>query len=219
VVDVAIMALEQRLAAVSLARSSQQRRRVTVLSADFSGFTAWSEGLDAEEVTELANMVWERLDRIILAHGGTIDIHLGDGVIALWGVLSAHEDNGEQAVRAALAMQEELHTLTAGREGMPLHMRIGLHTGFALLGNGGQNGNFAAGGDAIQEATRLQEAAPPGAVLISQELYQQLAGAFPTLPYQPQAAAAGLTPAYLVTGVSNLDLRLVPAWLMGILPS
>ena len=103
VVDFAIVALEQRLAALSLS-SSQQRRRVTVLSADFSGFTAWSENLDAEEVTELANMAWERLDRIILDCGGTIDIHLGDGVIALWGVSSPHEDNGEQAVRAALAM-------------------------------------------------------------------------------------------------------------------
>ena len=215
VVQVAIAALEQRLAAESLSQSApQQRQRVAVLSADFSGFTAWSEGLDAEEVTELANTVWTRLDRIILTHGGTIDIHLGDGVIALWGVTSPGEEGSEQAVRAALAMQEELRALTADWEGVPLQMRIGVHTGVALLGSGGQAGHFAAGGDAVQLATRLQESAPPGAVLISQDLYRQLAGAFPPLPYQPGAAGSEMGRSYLVTGVSTLDLRMVPAWLM-----
>jgi class 3 adenylate cyclase len=214
VVDVAIVALEQRLAALSLSNGSpQQRQRVTVLSADFSGFTAWSEALDAEEVTEMANMVWGQLDRIILAHGGTIDIHLGDGVIALWGVPAPREDDAERAVRAALAMQEELHALTAGKEGVPLQMRIGVHTGVALLGGGGKGGHFAAGGDAVQVATQLQESTPPGAVLISQDLYRQLAGTFPTLPYNLETAASDLVPTYLVAGASTPDLRTVPAWL------
>jgi class 3 adenylate cyclase len=199
VVDVAVVALEQRLAALLLSNGSrQQHQRVTVLSADFSGFTAWSEALDAEEVTELVNTVWTRLDRIILAHGGTIDIHLGDGIIALWGDSASREDDAAQAVRAALAMQEDLGAVNAERGGSPLQMRIGVHRGVAMLGNGSKTGHFAAGGDAVQIAMRLQESAPPGAVVISEDLYRQLAGIFPTLPHKPDPV-----PAFVVVAAST----------------
>ena len=91
--------LEQQMAA------HQQRRMVTVLFADVSGYTAMSERMDAEEVTHLMNRIWERLDRVILTGGGEIDKHLGDGVMALWGADEAREDNPERAVQAALAIK------------------------------------------------------------------------------------------------------------------
>ena len=63
----------------------QQRKQVTILFADVSGFTAMSETMDAEDVTEVMNDLWKRLDGAIVAHGGRIDKHIGDAVMALWG--------------------------------------------------------------------------------------------------------------------------------------
>ena len=65
-----------------------------------------SEKMDAEEVTEIMNRVWRKLDAVIGEHGGRIDKHIGDAVMALWGVKTASENDPEQAIRTALAMQD-----------------------------------------------------------------------------------------------------------------
>src|SRR4026209_1596031 len=83
-----------------------RRKLVTVLFADVSGFTAFSENRDAEDVANIVNRLWVRADRIIQEYGGHIDKHIGDSVMALWGADTAREDDGERAVRAALKMEE-----------------------------------------------------------------------------------------------------------------
>ena len=82
-----------------------ERKQVTVLFADFSGFTAFSDKLDAEEVRDYMVSVWDRLDSVLQAHGGTIEKHIGDAIMAVFGAKQAREEDPEQAVRAALAMQ------------------------------------------------------------------------------------------------------------------
>ena len=64
---------------------SRRRRQVTVLFADVSGFTAMSEQMDAEKVTEVMNDVWARLDDVVVEHGGRIDKHIGDALMGVWG--------------------------------------------------------------------------------------------------------------------------------------
>ena len=86
----------------------QQRKQATILFADIVGFTALSERRDAEEVTELINDLWERIDGVVATFGGRIDKHIGDAVMALWGSETTREDDPEQAVRAALAIQAEV---------------------------------------------------------------------------------------------------------------
>jgi hypothetical protein len=87
VVEPAIAALREKLAALQAeaAPAEKQRKQITVLFADVSGFTAMSETLDAEDVTEVMNALWLRLDTAITDHGGHIDKHIGDAVMALWG--------------------------------------------------------------------------------------------------------------------------------------
>ena len=85
VVNAALAPMREKLAALQ-APAEEQRKQVTVLFADVSGFTALSERMDAEDVGALINAVWGRLDGILQARGGTIDKHIGDEVMALWGV-------------------------------------------------------------------------------------------------------------------------------------
>ncbi len=186
-VNAAVTGLRQKIAELQAQPALQQRKQVTILFADVSGFTALSEKLDAEEVHDLMNSLWLQLDAILERHGGKIDKHIGDAVLALWGVSATREDDTEQAVRAALAMQAEL----AGRalplpsgEGT-LRMRIGIHSGLVLFGAVGTQGEVSVTGDAVNLASRLQTAAPLGGVLISHDAFLQVRGLFDLLPQPP----------------------------------
>lgn len=130
-VDAAVAALRDKLAALG-APQEEARRQVTILFADVSGFTALAESRDAEEVSDAMNELWRRVDAVILENGGTIDKHMGDAVMALWGARGAREDDPERAISAALAMQREIDGLEfAGR---PMRVRVGINTGMVLVG-------------------------------------------------------------------------------------
>lgn len=185
VVEASVAALRQQLATLDPPPADQQRKLVTLLLADVSGFTALSETMDAEDVTDLMNALWRRLDAVILEHGGRIDKHMGDAVMALWGTEVAQEDDPVRAVRAALAMQEQVQSFAAARGATPLLMRIGVHTGLVLLGAVGTTGEFTAIGDAVNAASRLQYAAPVGGVLVSHDTYRHARGFFEVQPLEP----------------------------------
>lgn len=85
VVALALAALRRELQALESAAPLPQRKQVTALFADLVGFTSLSETLDPETATEMLNLLWADLDAVIVAHGGFIDKHMGDGVMALWG--------------------------------------------------------------------------------------------------------------------------------------
>jgi len=196
VVETALGPLREKLAAVQAKQSpeAQQRKLVTVLFADVSGFTHMSEQLDHEEVSEIINALWSRLDKTILDLGGFIDKHIGDAVMALFGAPTAQEDDPERAIRAALGMQAEIKSWKAGFSEInpTLHglvqnikMRIGINTGPVLLGTVGTTGEYTAIGDAVNLASRLEHAAPVGGVLISQDTYQHVRGIFEVIPLDP----------------------------------
>src|SRR4029453_6917932 len=110
VVSAALAPMREKLAVLNTqqAPAEQQRKLLTVLFADVSGFTAMSETMDPEEVSATMNALWARLDGAITGHGGRIDKHIGDAVMALFGAPTGREDDPERAIRAALAMQAEL---------------------------------------------------------------------------------------------------------------
>jgi ABC-type oligopeptide transport system substrate-binding subunit/class 3 adenylate cyclase len=180
VVDASIAALHEKLAA--LERTPQQRKQATILFADLSGYTAMSETMDAEEVGEVMNALWQRIDAAIIEHGGRIDKHTGDGVMALWGADTARESDPERAIRAALAMQAALAEFEAGHD---INMRIGLSTGPVLLARVGTTGEFSVIGDAVNLASRLEGAAPTGQVLVSHDTYRHVRGVFDVLEQEP----------------------------------
>lgn len=164
-------------------RTTAQRKQVTVLFADLVSFTAISGAMDAEEVVDLVNTLWERLDRVILSHGGTIDKHVGDGVMALFGAPVAQENDPEQAVLTGLAMQAELRDwvteqIASGHPFGELRMRIGINTGPVLFGTVGSTGEVTAMGDTVNIASRLESASPVGGVLIAEDTWRQVSGRF-----------------------------------------
>ena len=175
IVDAGVSVMRQQLAAMG--DGGRRRRLVTVVFADVTGFTEMSARLDAEVVSERMNDLWLVLDRVILDHGGRIDKHIGDAVMALWGADGTQEDDPEQAVRAALALQA---TLRERREayGATVRMRVGVNTGPVLLGGVGTAGEFTAIGDAVNVASRLEHVAPVDGVLISHGTYRHVRGVF-----------------------------------------
>ena len=152
-----------------------RRKLVTVLFADVPGFTAFSENRDAEDVTNLVNRLWSRADWIIQEYGGHIDKHIGDAVMALWGTEIAREDDAERAVHAALQIQETFKDAVGG---LPIHLKIGIHSGQVLLSSIGTQGEFTAMGDTVNTASRLVHSANGGEVLISHDTYQLVHGVF-----------------------------------------
>lgn len=164
----------------------EQRRQISVLFADMSGFTAMSETMDPEELRDLLEQIWTRIDGIITAHGGLIDKHIGDAVMALWGAKTLREDDPEQAVRAALEMQSELGRLRQSLRGASgIRMRIGVNTGIVWVGAVGANAEFTAMGDAVNVASRLEHAAEIGTVLISHDTYRHIRGMFDVNATEP----------------------------------
>ena len=178
VVEAALWPLREALAALEQSqRAEQQRKQVTVLFADVSGFTAMAEKMDAEDVAAVMNELWLAVDRSIAEHGGHIDKHIGDAVMALWGADTAREDDPERAIRAALAMQAAVASFQTTR-GAPLAMRIGINTGPVVVGMVGTTGEFTALGDAVNLASRLERVAPVGGILIGHDTYRHVRGIF-----------------------------------------
>ena len=156
--------------------ANQTRRKlVTVLFADVSDFTAFSEHRDAEDVANLVNHLWIRADWIIQEYGGRIDKHIGDAVMALWGTETAREDDAERAVRAALRIQEMFKD---GIGPLPIRLKVGINSGQVLLSAIGTQGEFTAMGDTVNTASRLVHAATGSDVLISHNTYQLVRGLF-----------------------------------------
>ena len=218
VVDAALISMRQRLAGLrAQARPAQQRKLATVLFADVSGFTALSETIDAEVVTATMNDLWALVDRAIVDHGGYIDKHIGDAVMALWGAEQSREDDPERAIRAALAMQVAVEDFCRSH-GVPLAMRVGVNTGPVLLGAVGSTAEYTALGDAVNLASRLEHAAPVGSVLISHDTYRHIRGIFDVQSQAPLSVKGKAQPVqtYLVLRAKPRAFRLYTRGVEGV---
>ncbi|HTO10600.1 MAG TPA: adenylate/guanylate cyclase domain-containing protein, partial [Candidatus Binatia bacterium] len=170
-----------------------ERRHVTVLFADLAGFTSLAEHRDPEEVHQIVDRCFEAITAEVHRFEGTINQYTGDGVMALFGAPIAHEDSARRAAHAALGIQRAIgelsRTLEAG-QGPALKMRIGLNTGLVVVGRIGDDlrMDYTAVGDTTNLAARLQQAARPGSVLVSETTHRALAGFFETLDLGALAA-------------------------------
>jgi class 3 adenylate cyclase/tetratricopeptide (TPR) repeat protein len=145
----------------------EERRQVTVLFADLSGYTAVAERLDPEAVKSLVDRALRRLGQEVVRFGGTVDKYIGDNVMALFGAPVAHEDDAERSVRAAFGMQEAMDEVNEGLpEGVHFDLRVGINTGEVLAGAVGEA--YTVVGDTVNVAARLQSAARPGSVTVGE---------------------------------------------------
>lgn len=166
-----------------------QRRNVTILFVDICGYTRLSKQIEAEELYELIRQFIEQLAANVYKYDGMVDKFTGDGLMALFGAPIAHENNAELAVRAALDMQADVARLSEQvreRTGEDLRVRIGLNAGTVIVGGIGSNllMNYTAIGDTVNMAQRLEEAAQPGAILVSETVYHATRMLFDYEPYE-----------------------------------
>lgn len=203
VVDTTVSALREHLAALLRERQREQRKLITVLVADLSGYTAMAEKMDVEEVRDTMNALWQRLDAVAVRWDGHVDKHVGDALITLFGAPRAQEDDPQRAVAAGLAMQEAMSAFIEEDEARSgLALRIGVHTGRALLSPALRSGEYTAVGETVNLAVRLEEMAPLNSVLISHDVYRHVDGLFDVVAgtHVPLPGIAKGLPTYRVTG-------------------
>ena len=155
---------------------ASERRLVSVMFADLVGSTTLAEDRDPEESRELLSRYFETASETIANYGGTIEKFIGDAVMAVWGVPTAHEDDAERAVRAALELVTAVGAMTDAGSGQALQLRAGVLTGEAAA-TIGASGQGMVAGDLVNTASRLQSVAPPGTVLVGESTQHATSGA------------------------------------------
>ena len=157
--------------------SEADRRPVTVLFADVSGFTALGERLDAEDLRALQSDLHRETSSVIANFSGFLEKFVGDAALAVFGAPVAHEDDPARALRAALALRERIAALNdrwEKRLGRPLALHMGINTGGVVAGTLGAAGEgaYAVTGDVVNTAARLQAAAGQHEILVGPLTHQ-----------------------------------------------
>jgi class 3 adenylate cyclase/tetratricopeptide (TPR) repeat protein len=172
----------------------EERKVVSVLFADLVGFTSRAERMDPEDVRAILEPYHARLRSELERRGGTVEKFIGDAVMALFGAPTAHEDDPERAVRAALSIRDWI------RDERDLQVRIAVTTGEALVALGARSaeGEGMAAGDVVNTAARLQSAAPVDGILVDETTYRATSQKIDFRPIEPVSAKGKQEP--------------VPAW-------
>jgi class 3 adenylate cyclase/tetratricopeptide (TPR) repeat protein len=186
----------------------EERRTVTVLFADLSGYTAIAERLDPEAVKALVDRCLGRLGQEVERVGGQVDKYMGDNVMAIFGAPIAHEDDPERAVRAAVGMQaamEELNTRLLADYGAEFALRVGVNTGEVLAGTVGDT--YTVIGDAVNVASRLQTSASPGTITVGERTQRATSTVVEYLPLEPLELKGKAEPVAAWRAVSLLEVH------------
>lgn len=152
-----------------------ERRQVAVLFADLAGYTNLSARHDPEQVHLLLEQLFQTVDDITVAFGGSVNQHPGDAVLALFGAPVAHGDDAERAVAAALAMHEAVRQLRAP-DGSPLALHIGIASGVVVAASTGSREHriYTVTGPSVNLASRLMEIGTAGETLICEAVFKAL---------------------------------------------
>jgi class 3 adenylate cyclase/ribosomal protein L40E len=175
----------------ALGQAHDERRTVTILFSDIKGSTAMAEKLDPEDVKEIIDGAFEFLIAPIYRYEGTLTQLMGDAILAFFGAPIAHEDDPERACRAALEITAEARRyadkLEKERGIRGFNVRVGINTGLVVVGEVGSDLRMAytAIGDAINLAARMETAAEPGTVLVTEATHKLVAPLFETKALGP----------------------------------
>ncbi len=210
---------------VSRSAIEGERKQVTVLFVDVSGFTALSETLDPEAVYRIMDQAFELMLDEVHRYEGTVNQFLGDGIMALFGAPITHEDHPVRAVHAALGMQR---ALTAYRDqlmaerSINFQVRMGLNTGAVVVGKIGDNlrMDYTAVGDTTNLAARLEKLAEPGEILAGEATAKTVEPYFHLEAFGDVAVKGKTEPTrpFRVTGSRGVRSRLEAATARGLTP-
>lgn len=159
--------------------SMDERKQVTVLFADLSGFTPLSEELDPEEISTLLNTFFEVIAEVVKRYDGHINQYVGDEVMVLFGAPLAHEDAPERAVRAALEIMPAVEQVELDIPGT-VQWHIGINSGLVVAGEMGASHKreYSVIGDTVNTASRILDAAEEGQILVGESVYQRTRDVF-----------------------------------------
>jgi len=184
IVDASIAALREKLVAFESAKATMPELRgehklVTVMFADISGFTTMSEQMDPEAIRDLINACFECLVPVIQKYDGTVDKFIGDNIMALFGAPIAHEDDPARALHAALEMADQLGSFNR-QHSTSLALHFGINTGHVIAGGLGtrERQEYSVMGDAVNLASRLEDASERGEILVGSHTYRLAAPLF-----------------------------------------
>lgn len=163
-----------------------KRRKLTVFFSDVKGFTAWTDKLEPEETRELLNQYLSEMSKIANEWEGTIDKFIGDAILIFFGdpEFTNDRDHAVRCVKMALEMQVKMSALRAEWEDIghqePLHIRVGINTGYATVGNFGSEDrlNYTVLGSAVNLASRLESVCSPDKITVSHTTYSLIKNEF-----------------------------------------
>jgi class 3 adenylate cyclase/tetratricopeptide (TPR) repeat protein len=161
----------------TLTAIESERKHVTIMFSDMSGYTNITERLDPEEVKEIMSHIFGEITSIIYSFDGFIERFIGDAVMAVFGVPKAHEDDPIRAIKSAIAIHSSVEKYSSQIEdkvGRPLTMHTGINTGLVVTGQVDiKKGTHGLIGDAINLASRLEGIARAGEIVVGPETYKQ----------------------------------------------
>jgi class 3 adenylate cyclase len=175
--------LEEVVAAErELLEAEGERKYVTVLFSDLSGYTPMSEKLDPEELKEIMSRIFGEIAQVVTKYEGFVEKFVGDAVMALFGVPKAHEDDPIRTIKVAREIHELVDALSPEVEkriGQPISMHTGINTGLVVTGKVDmEKGTHGVSGDTINLASRLSSLANEGEILVGPDTYRQAEGHF-----------------------------------------
>lgn len=179
----------------------EERKFVSILFVDVVGSTEQADGADPEDVRERNQLYYDEVRGRIEMHGGTVEKYIGDAVLAVFGAPLASADDAERAVRASRSVLEGIDELNRRHPGLDLAVRTAVGTGEAMVTIDATPEDTLATGDIVNTASRLQNAAPTGSVIVDAETRRLTRHAFAFEELPPVVAKGKREP--------------VPAWLVG----
>ena len=154
-----------------------ERKRVTVIFSDISGYTSMSERLDPEEVKDVTTQIFDKISKIVNKYEGFIEKYAGDAVMILFGAHTSHEEDPIRAIRAAREIHNMVDSLSPKYEEsihQTLSMHTGINTGLVVTGElNVQKGLHGVVGDTLNAASRLSNLAKEGEILVGPDTHRQ----------------------------------------------
>jgi class 3 adenylate cyclase/tetratricopeptide (TPR) repeat protein len=198
-----------------------ERRQATIVFADLSGYTSMNERLDPEEVEAIMSRIKNEAVRIVESHEGIVNQFVGDEVLALFGIPTAHEDDPIRAVRAAMEIHELIRKISPeveARISTKLRMHTGINTGLVVTHiRDIRDGSYGITGDTVNIGARLATSAEPDDIIVGPETYRLISPFFETNALDPVTVRGKTKPLipYRVIGESAVQTRFEAARIQG----
>jgi class 3 adenylate cyclase/tetratricopeptide (TPR) repeat protein len=201
-----------------------ERRQATIVFSDLSGYTAMNEQLDPEEVEGIMGRIKEEAVRIVESYGGIVNQFVGDEILALFGIPTAHEDDPLRAVKATMELHKMVRQMSPeveGRIGKPLTIHTGINTGLIVTNlRDDRDGLYGITGETVNTGARFKSQAGSDDILVSPETKRLIAPYFETIALEEIRMKGKTKPTvpYRVIGESKIQTRFEVAEQKGFTP-